>query len=287
MLSLDFLSSGTRGEVDSRVALVMSWSPIDGIEAIENLQQWSALFGYYSTTVRVCVFSSQDAPREELALAGLGLPCWHTIGMPPEWDRYLRSETFNSNRFNQIWSPWGFKSGPNFQFFEVLASYPHEQEYILQLEGDTIPVGGGISVDNLWRELEEAEFPWVFGSFNPQIVEKNLNWTIRGHINGAALYRVGDSGMRSFADSVWKDSLLANLALDPNLAYDVLTAPGQWSLLPDVLTRAWNQVQGKFWRSPRMINASTIYELPRYVLKLLKETGELYNPWFLHYGKRT
>ncbi len=117
----------------------------------------------------------------------------------------------------------GFKSGPNLQFFASMqalgARYP---DFIFFMETDCAPVRAGwlTALDALARWDAES---WVIGS--PYLGQAQLDRRFARHLNGNALYRVGDDGFQAFLRSEWEPLLMEVIeAEDPRIAYDCVLA---------------------------------------------------------------
>lgn len=177
--------------------------------------------------------------------------CVHRLLVPREVDRYIRTWDPRAR-----WSPWGLKSGPNFQFFRVLEEThaAHPEQWVFLLETDVVPLRPP-TPDDLRLDMDSL---WVVGAHQHPAVLRHLDANLWNHLNGAALYHVGDAQFRAFLESVWKPSLLYLLHENPTLAYDCLTSPELWSLLPELLQGAWEEHSSRFSSAPGMINASSL-----------------------------
>ncbi len=117
---------------------------------------------------------------------------------------------------------WGYKSGPNNQFFQMLNKFTEDYPYIFMMESDCFP----IKANWLQRAVEIANSPekfWVKGSIyrgNSPLAEFQQN-----HINGNAFYASGDRNFRRFVREVWQPFVLENTKnIDPKLSYDCAIA---------------------------------------------------------------
>lgn len=137
----------------------------------------------------------------------------------------------------------GFKAGPNNQFFETIKSTADLGRYIFFMETDCVP----IRVDWLGQLQDtvcEAEPFWILGSIYRG--KSALERAYSRHINGNAIYAVGDSGFQHFVSSVWRPALDYLVALDRRYAYDMVLETifgeakpevfndGKWQLLQSV-----------------------------------------------------
>jgi hypothetical protein len=251
--------------------LVMTIHSTESIAvASEKLKEWVKTFSDLTgRDVPSCLWITGNPTETEHPEAGDH--CNHSLFLPPEVDRYVRN--WNSR---EPWSPWGQKSGPNYQFFEVLrqAAEIHSEEWLFQLETDVtllrLP-----RADDFGEELTGS---WIVGSENHSAVLRNLDLRLWEHINGAAFYRVGDHEFRAFLEEVWKPSLLFLLSAEPALAYDCLTSPAIWGDLPDPLKTSWWNARDRFVKLPGMVNASSLTrQKAEVVLQNLPD-----DPWLFH-----
>jgi hypothetical protein len=112
---------------------------------------------------------------------------------------------------------YGYKSGPNFQFFSILKSLiANGYKYSLLCETDCYPTSGRW-LNDIFEEAARQEEFWALGS--PYRGNSKLDPSICLHVNGVAVYSTGSS---SFADLLLKwEQVLLNLAdRYPNIAYD-------------------------------------------------------------------
>jgi len=265
----------------SNVRIMMTWMPSAGLGEIENAENWRATLAQSTLpNAPFCLWSTVRPPHP---FAGESV-CWHELKLPERIDRYERGTVAKG-----IWSPWGNKSGPNFQFFMQLEEMrtQHPEEWVLQIEGDTFLVGEdpGAQIERLLAAHPEA---WVIGAVNHPKVLEVLDPLLHGHINGAAFYRVGSAEFRDFRRQVWIPTLIELVGKVPSMAYDCASAPEIWDQLSKALHLGWLAGNSKFVRTFGMVNASTIatrvLDDPRLnhdeIREGLASEGAL--PWFLH-----
>ena len=218
------------------------------------VNQWSEVLENGGERVPLCVYLLGDwkvQPHLSIARA-----CFHNLSVPPSLDRYLTRMTPTAT-----WNPWGLKSGPNWQFFQVLGdvSRNHPNEWTLLLETDTYPTRPDI-VAGLYDLISSHPDRWVVGSIEPTVVSDRLEKRLVGHINGSALYHSGQPGFQAFLRSVWIPSLLSIVAERPDYPFDVLTAPQLWSEIPRELGDAWRREADRFIKVGEMLNLSNLTE---------------------------
>jgi hypothetical protein len=213
---------------------------------------------------------------------GLADVCLHTLELAPSIDFYARSPMER-----KPWSPWGLKSGPNFQFFEILRrmSRIHKTDWVLQLESDTLPLREVTEHDLMWMTGDA----WVVGAAADYGTAPMGASSTAGHINGAAFYRVGSPEFISFLEHTWARSLLHVVSRRPALAYDSITSPELWRELPEELARDWRERQTRFLINQGMMNLSnkvTRLSDPLAQLEAFspqRDTG--HEPWWIHIAK--
>jgi len=241
-------------------------------EAQERLDLWvrhfSALLGL---RVESCLWVTGNPTRSRLIRNLMG--CVHYFEIPQAIDRYER--TWKPNALN---SPWGLKSGPNFQFFPILLrmSELHPEEWVLQLESDVVPLRQ-VSQDDLGIDFTDL---WVVGALTHEAALGNLERTLWGHLNGVAFYHVGSSDFLRFLKAIWQTSLLYFLHQRPDYAYDCLSSPDLWEALPSTLRHHWQSEQRRFATLPGMVNMSSLP--PNKITQLISEFPPESIPWLLH-----
>ncbi len=233
-----------------RAVLQIHHSQISALE--EVVGQWQNALQEPQSTTELCValVGNWDKDWENL-LPGV---CVHRQVIPPEIDRYesiLRPKT--------RWNPWGLKSGPNWQFFRLLEEIgqQHIEEWVLLLEPDTQPVATSLP-SKLKAVVSLHSEAWVIGAVEPPEITERLEFRVRGHINGSALYRVGNRKFSEFAQSVWLPSLFALIDQSPEYPFDVVTAPGLWPSLPLRLQQAWEECAHRFVKVSQLLNTSSL-----------------------------
>ncbi|WP_339616216.1 hypothetical protein [uncultured Gilvimarinus sp.] len=129
-------------------------------------------------------------------------------------------EGFNTNRY-----PYGKKSGPNIQFFRTLRKIFSIQPCtsgLLLLETDAHPI-----LQNWVFELNQRT-QWfgnnVYIAGSRPVIAETIG-PIKNHINGNALYNLGNKNFPNFLE-FWEEMLTESIKLNPDLAYDVAI---EWS----------------------------------------------------------
>ena len=197
-----------------------------------------------------CIWSANPVPRTA-ELDGV-VWCWHRLELPPRIDRHAANA-----HPRQPWSPWGSKSGPNYQFFQVLDQFAdaHPHDWLLYTEPDTFPVG---QPADAIRDLGERHGDaWMIGGHAHPTIRDQLEPAMHHHLNGAALYRAGSAAFRQFRQLTWIPSLLWRIRARPEYAYDCLTDPSQHTDLPARLAAAWATAEHRFVATSGIVNLST------------------------------
>lgn len=114
----------------------------------------------------------------------------------------------------------GYKSGPNEQFFKTMNIFSGYSGFVFYMESDCLPIRAGW-LDRVYDIAASDEYSWVVGSYY-RGCEKIDNRFAR-HLNGNALYKVGDHEFINFVNKFWKfnlDNIIKKR--DKRLAYDCL-----------------------------------------------------------------
>ena len=112
--------------------------------------------------------------------------------------------------------PQGYKAGPNNQFFETMRRVGGTGRYVFYMEPDSVPIRPDW-LGYLMDRLEHAD-GWIIGSVYRG--RGTLNRRIMRHLNGNAVYAVGDAAFQDFLVDL--QARLVDLVLkEPWIAYDV------------------------------------------------------------------
>lgn len=268
MTNLRVVFSGHVHEIPAITSAIDLWS-----KAMSSL-----LPGGFPTCVFISYPISRGTPR-----LGTGLSaCVHLLPLKDSIDRYIRESISIIE-----WNPWGRKSGPNFQFFELLneLSTAHPEDWILQLESDTFPLRELSSSDFQWIDGSNVQ-TWVRGAVPHPRVAGRLNSNSRSHINGAAFYRVGNRAFIDFLNYIWKPSLIQAAIRYENIAYDVLTSRQIERVIGGgKLAGDWTAHQARFTKEPGMVNLSGYnpkIPLERALSEGFRAGTNSESPWLIH-----
>lgn len=165
-----------------------------------------------------------------LALCFTGVECVNA-GLTGERDLYARGSAVPLGRY-------GNKAGPNFLFEAAMKAAEPAGGFTFQMELDCLPVQAGW-IEQLEEIVAGNSRAWVIGSVFAG--ERGLGKIVQGHLNGNALYRVGDPAFQDFLDREWMPGLAAAVADTPNLAYDCWWARETQLADPHVGNAAWRR----------------------------------------------
>lgn len=244
---------------DTSFRLVLNAHESEFERARDSLFRWNqARWSWGENKPPLCVFvsSSREGASDHLGpWSLLDVDCLHEIQVPKEIDNYSRGVLLHPGK-----SSWGRKSGPNWQFFEVMTQLNqiHTEQWSLLLEWDTYPVERNLR-DALTKTLEEvSESVWMVGGRNHPDVLDGLDPRFHGHKNGVALYRTGSTEFSDFVRAVWAPSLIELARREPGIAFDVLTSPDVWPSLGRALRNQWEAHAEAFQASDLILNRSTL-----------------------------
>lgn len=125
-------------------------------------------------------------------------------------DLYVRDSAEPMGKF-------GNKAGPNLLFLESMRLARVFGGHTFQNEVDCYPIKPGWLTE-LIQVVRDREFAWVIGSMYTG--QHPVRREIQSHLNGNAIYKVGDSAFNLFLDDVWSARLQEFVPINPNLAYD-------------------------------------------------------------------
>jgi hypothetical protein len=277
----------TTSEEKTRFRLMMAWAPSSGSEDLELAATWlDKLNAGYSKKIQACIWMTQGS-LAEVDYKYQDRFCWHFLELPKTVDRYVRGPIPRG-----LWSPWGNKSGPNYQFFRQLdeMAQAHGDTWVLQIEGDTFCVTDSPRnyIQGLIDTHPEA---WVIGGVNHPAVLLSVPRKLHQHVNGAALYNFASSEFREFREAIWIPSLIEALQQDVELAYDCMSSPGLQEELGPTLRKGWHENNDRFIRNPGIVNASSLSfedpaKPPEPELKFLRDhQGQADQVWLFHAKK--
>jgi hypothetical protein len=272
-------------DLTDRLRLTMWWLTREGDASFDVLGRWvDALSNPAGPPIGACVWAV-NASASDTSHPRAAEFCWHRHDMPRHVDRYTRVV-----HRGMPWSPWGTISGPNFQFFDRLATSPslHPEPWALSVEPDTFPLHDDLRQD-VTHLLDRHPQAWVIGATPHTWVREHLPPYLLNHLNGAALYHVGSKEFVSFGAEVWTPSLMALVRQSPTTGWDAISDPALQSRLPEQLRRAWAQEAHRFVSTAGMVNVSGMPMTPDRIGEILADPAlvealaeEGVRPWQLH-----
>jgi glycosyltransferase involved in cell wall biosynthesis len=137
-------------------------------------------------------------------------PVFVNLGLTGEQDDYIRDYTKPAGRF-------GYKAGPNNQFFETLREFSLAGHFMFLMESDCLPIRHGW-LGRLQRLLRDSERFWILGSAYRG--RATIDESYKRHINGNAVYAVGDADFQVFVEMFWRPELERIVRSNPLVAYD-------------------------------------------------------------------
>jgi hypothetical protein len=131
------------------------------------------------------------------------------LDLPRDLDRYVRGGVGDGGEY-------GWKSGPNLQFFRGLDRLTAEGGFALVVETDTRPVRAGWvgAARDLVRRHPDA---WVLGSVYRGL--ETVPASFKTHLNGNAIYALSPS-FAKFRREVWEQVLREVVRHRTDVAYD-------------------------------------------------------------------
>jgi hypothetical protein len=137
-------------------------------------------------------------------------PIFVNLGLSGERDQYIRDYTKPAGRF-------GYKAGPNNQFFETLGRFALSGHFMFLMESDCLPIRRGW-LGKLQNLLRNSERFWILGSGYRG--KATIDESYKLHINGNAIYAAGDLEFQVFVESFWQPELERLVSANPLIAYD-------------------------------------------------------------------
>ena len=234
----------------SAVVIPTTPSEIDQIE--KNLKLWncsllvpSVYSDFDAKPDLIFAFSStQDAKLSRRLLEAIKastnvMCCFDNIeviyvGLDKELDYYERD-------YRKKVKGRGYNSGPNEQFFELISRLSYYEDFIFYMETDCVPLRQGW-LDAI-RELAEGDSEsWVIGAYYRGVERISERFTF--HLNGNALYRVGDPEFIAFVENFWRPKLYEILdSVDQRMAYDCLLSHVFNAADPEISNQEWKTLQ--------------------------------------------
>jgi hypothetical protein len=136
-----------------------------------------------------------------------------TSSLPKEDNIYIRNEQIPPKKLPK----YGFKSGPNYMFFEFLKIF-RKYRYAFYMESDCYPIRD-FWLDELCKNVNNSESFWVKGSVYRG--SHSLSNISKNHINGNAIYATGSRKFNLFISRDFEPWFLEEVKKKSWLPYDV------------------------------------------------------------------
>lgn len=112
--------------------------------------------------------------------------------------------------------PEGYMAGPNNQFFDIITTFSAGCSHVVLVEPDVAPLRPGW-LGKLQKTVEDTDRFWICGSHYRGWASVKSFW----HINGNAIYNVGDIGFQRFLRDLYFPYFYDRLKQAPTLPYDI------------------------------------------------------------------
>lgn len=181
-------------------------------------------------------------------------------GVPDSYNFYYRNVDGTLDLTKCI---YGYKSGPNYQFFAVikkLINLGYRNVYLC--ETDTYPTNSNWC-NELFLQAETSETFWILGS--PFWGRSKIDPSLALHINGSAIYSVQAAGFSHFL-AEWETKLLELVPEIPYVAFDWV-----WDYY------FYNRISAKNWEKLSDLDFHaqlTFKKMCRYTDRIINLAGE-------------
>jgi hypothetical protein len=200
-------------ELDAAVANLKIWNhqdtaPSRRVDALKPVFIFCMNCGYDAAIEKMLTTAYEACPN---VVASFSSMIVHFCDLPPEKDLYIRDGQGPAPEF-------GYKSGPNWMFYEAMRFAKRYGGYCLQIETDCRPIAAGW-LDTLTDVARRSADKLIVGS--PYRGQGQLWRAYARHINGNALYNVGDAAFWEWLDGLlWPWLCEVTGSTQPSLAYD-------------------------------------------------------------------
>jgi len=231
--------------------------------------------------VRARILDTWNGTRHLRGIFRGGTPVFLTAGLGDDEDTYQRE-------YVTAHGEAGYKSGPNLQFFAAMKLLGETyRDFVFFMETDCAPVRAGWleALDSLARGDQES---WVIGS--PYLGTSKIARRFFMHLNGNALYRVGDAGFQAFLREEWQPMLMEVIAAeDPRAAYDCVLSR-HWAVADShARNQAWEHYQAygrRFRASGAILNLSGAEDLAGCDGALIQDTLAAHGDAVIIHGRQ-
>ena len=187
----------------------------------------------------------------------------------------------------------GYMAGPNNQFFDIVRSFAKGMSHILLMEPDAVPIRPN------WLKAAEdivrgSERFWINGShYRGTAMITSVN-----HINGNAIYNVGDTQFRTFFENVFVPYFHRRVKDNPSICYDIVLydmfAKAYAKMPSEEVVALWKETAHLFRFSEWIVDVSHANDREAHVLMSTVAAQKRYpNSYVVHgavenlFGNRT
>ena len=213
---------------DTLSAVAVPFTPGEEAALSENLERWNEPgliprlpMDSPSTTALVLVLNgSRDAALEDRVrkvFDALPNVVDSFAALEFQYCELSADDDYYERDYSKDVGPGGFKAGPNAQFFRAMELLRPYGGYVFQMETDCYPVRPGW-LTALERLVASRDPFWVMGSIYRGV--DTIAPGYRDHINGNAIYAVGDPAFHEFLAEVWRPAMAELVQTTRTLAYD-------------------------------------------------------------------
>ena len=192
----------------------------------------------------------------------------HLASIPKQHNFYIRDP---NHSFDAAKTPYGLKSGPNYQFFRLLEHFSQKNyQFVYFCEADCFPIKAGWA-QALFNEALESDPFYVLGS--AFLGKSKIDPMISLHVNGASIYSTRAEGFDEYRSS-WEKILLELVPELPYVAYD-------WAL--DYYY--YNRLRRENWESLTYLDSYAYIDFrkkTKYADSIINLAGELETTKSLH-----
>lgn len=228
-------------EIEAILGNLKLWSMAEFAPAINgnDLDKPALVYVFNNWTAR----PYQNRIRETYEEFGMGRYfsslVFEYLDLEGEADAYIRDYT-------RPVGDMGFKAGPNNLFFESIRRVAKHGRYGFLMETDCLAIRRGW-LTKLQRLVDGSESFWVMGS--PYRGLEKLTRDYVRHLNGNAIYAVGDSEFQSFVSDFWEHHTWRLVSTkDKRLAYDCILEImfSDTNIRNDAVMNLWKRIAHKF-----------------------------------------
>jgi glycosyltransferase involved in cell wall biosynthesis len=188
-----------------------------------------------------------------------------------------------TRKFEGPVGPEGYMAGPNNQFFDIIERFSMGMSHIAVMEADAIPIRA-----NWLRAIEDivsgSERFWICGSHYRGIAQIQSF----SHINGNAIYNVGDQEFRQFFRDSFLRHFYQRVKSVPSLCYDIVLHDMFHPIFAGKSNKdlfdLWSKVAHRFRFSEYIVDVSHGLDRQQEALLTLTDARRAYPDAYLLHG---